>query len=166
MPPPVTPIVEQQGDLWIIRTAIGNFAGNVLPGQDATVRRFSTFDEAQAVVLFSLRQPSYLPAGYIFREAIVTPLDWAFLFYGGPNGDIILAQMPVGERPGGDAQHSIFAETGTLTDKPIEPAILNGQPAGWVDGHSLMWEAEGISYALGGLDLSLDEATRIAESLK
>ena len=166
MPPPVTPIVEQRGDLWIIRTAIGNFAGNVLPGRDATVRRFSTFDEAQAVVPFSLRRPSYLPTGYALREAMVTPLDWAFLFYDGPNGDIILAQMPVGERPGGDAQHTTFAKTGTLTDKPIESVTLNGQPAGWVEGHSLDWEANGVSYEVGGPKLSLDEAIRIAESLK
>jgi hypothetical protein len=166
MPPPATPIVEQRNDLWVIRTAIGNFAGNVLPGQDATVRHFSTFDEAQAVVLFSLCQPSYLPAGYTLREAMVTPLDWVLLFYGGPSGDIILAQMPGGERPGGDAWHSTFVKTGTLTDNPIEQVTLNGQPAGWVDGHSLMWEDKGISYTLGGLNLSLDEATRIAESLK
>jgi len=166
MPPPRTPIVEQQSDLWIIRTAIGNFAGNVLPGRDATVRRFSTFDEAQAVVPFSLRQPSYLPTGYALREAMVTPLDWALLFYGGPNGDIILAQVPVGERPSGDAQHVTFAKTGMLTDKPIESVTLNGRPAGWVEGYGLMWEANGVSYTLGGLGLSLDETIRIAESLK
>jgi hypothetical protein len=28
-----------------------------------------------------------------------------------------------------------------------------------------MWEAEGISYTVGGLDLSLDEAIRVASSL-
>ncbi len=166
MPPPATPVVEQRDDLWIVRTAIGNFAGNVLPGRNATVRRIRTLDEARAVASFNLLQPRYLPAGYTFREAMVTPLDWVLLFYDGPNGDIVLAQMPVGERPGGDAEHTTFAKTGTLTDKPIESVTLNGQPAGWVEGNQLMWEANGISFIVGGSMLSLDEATRVAESLK
>jgi hypothetical protein len=166
MPPPATPIVEQRDDLWIVHTAIGNFAGNILPGHDATVRRMWVLDEVQAATPFSLLQPRYLPLGYAFQEAMVTPLDWVLIFYDGPNGDIILAQMPVGERPGGDAEHVTSARTGLLTDKPIKSVTLNGQPAGWVEGYGLMWEANGVSYTVGGAKLTLDEATRIAESLK
>jgi hypothetical protein len=166
IPPPVTPEVKQQGDLWIVRTSIGNFAGNVLPGRDANVRRFHTFDEVQAAVSFSLLQPGYLPTGYALREAMVTPLDWVFLFYDGPDGDIILAQMPVGERPSSDAGHAVSSAAGMLTDKPIESVTLNSQPAGWVEGYGLMWEANGVSYMLGGSKLSLDATTRMAESLK
>ena len=53
-----------------------------------------------------------------------------------------------------------------LPAKPIGEVSLNGQPAGLVEGTDLMWEADGISYVLGGLDLSLDPAIRIAESLE
>lgn len=164
--PPATPIVEWRGDIWVIRTALGNFAGNVLPGHDAAVRRFSDLAEATAAVTFNLRQPDYLPAGYVFREAIVPPLDWAILFYEGPGGDIVLAQMPVGEQSINEAGQFTSVMVGTLTDKPIESVTLNGQPAGWAEGFGLMWEAEGVSYILGGVNLSRDETIRIAESLK
>jgi hypothetical protein len=164
--PPATPIVEWRGDIWVIRTAIGNFGGNVLPGHDVAVRRFSDLAEATVVVTFSLRQPDYLPAGYVFREAIVPPLDWAILFYEGPGGDIVLAQMPVGEQSSGEAGQFTSVKVGTLTDKPIESVTLNGQTAGWVEGYGLIWEAEGVSYILGSVNLSRDETIRIAESLK
>jgi hypothetical protein len=163
---PATPIVEQRGDLWIIRTAAGNFAGNVLSGHDAVVYRVHTFGEAQASVPFPLRQPDDLPSGYTLREAMVTPSAWVFLFYAGPNGEILLAQYPVGRQPSNAGGYVNSAMVGTLTDQPIEAVTLNGQPAAWVEGHSLMWETDGVSYVLGGATLSLEEAIRIAESLK
>jgi hypothetical protein len=167
--PPATPEVKQRSDGWTIRTAIGNFGGNVLPGHDATVRRFDTFDEAQAVTSFNLRRPGYLPADYALREAMVATGGTIFLFYGGPEGDIILVQWPVSDR-GDKLSDNQTATTvfmiGTLTDKPIEEVAVNGQSADWVEGHSLMWEADGVSFTLGGANLSLDEATRIAESLE
>jgi len=167
--PPVTPEVKQRSDGWTIRTAIGNFGGNVLPGHDAVVHRFSTLDEAQAATSSSLHQPGYLPAGYVLREAMVAPGDSTFLFYDGLEGDIILVQTPVYDRVEEQSDnHAVGTSVmiGTLTDKPIEEVTLNGQPAGWVEGHSLTWEADGLSFTLGGANLSLDEATRIAESLE
>jgi hypothetical protein len=163
---PAQPEVVQRGDLWVIRTAIGNFGGNVLPGRDASVRRFDTFDEAQAASQFKLRHLATLPTGYGLREAMVAPLDWVFLFYGGPNGDIILAQIPVGERPGGDPGQVTAAGVGMLTDKAIESVTFDGQPAGWIEGYGLLWEAGGISYSLGGAKLTLDEVIHLAGSLE
>ncbi len=169
---PATPVVERQDDGWLIRTSIGDFGGSVLPGRDVTVQRFGTFDEAQAAVHFGLRQPMYLPAGYALREAMIAPNGSAFVFCGGPNGDIILVQMPVGEqRVSSEAGHVTTTQiTATmvlmLTDKPIESVTLNGQPAGWIEGRGLQWEAGGVSYTLGGANLSLDEAIRFAESLE
>ncbi len=168
-PAPATPEVKQRSDGWTIRTAIGNFGGNVLPDHDATVHRFSTFDMAQAATPFSLRQPGYLPAGYVFREAMVAPGGSTFLFYNGPEGDIILVQWPVYDRVDKLSDDQVVTTVfmiGTLTDKPIEEVMLNGQPAGWVEGSGLMWEADGVSFTLGGASLSLDEALRIAESLE
>jgi hypothetical protein len=165
-PPPAAPTVEQRGNFWIIRTAIGSFGGNVAPGHDASVRRVCTFGEVQAEASFKLRQPGYLPAGYSLREAMIAPVDMVFLFYAGPNGDLVVAETAVGEQPGGDAEHASAVAVGILTDQPIESVTVNGQPAGWVEGQSLIWEAGGISYHLGAWNLSLDEATRIAESLQ
>ena len=165
-PPPAAPTVEQRGNFWIIRTAIGNFGGNVASGDDASVRRVRTFEEAQAAASFKLRQPGYLPAGYTLREAMIAPVNMVFLFYAGPNGDLVVAETAVGEQPGADAEHASAVAVGILTDQPIESVTVSGQPAGWVEGQSLIWEADGISYQLGELNLSLEEATRIAESLQ
>ena len=168
-PPPATPVVKQRSDGWTIQMALGNFGGNVLPGWDVTVRRFSAFDEAQAAIPFSLRQPGYLPVGYALREAMVAPGDATFLFYDGPNGDIILVQTPVYDRVEKQSDNYVVGTAvviGMLTDKPIEEVTLNGRRAGWVEGNGLIWEADGVSYTLGGANLSLDEAIRIAESLE
>ena len=48
----------------------------------------------------------------------------------------------------------------------MEEVDLDGRTAVWIDSHSLTWEVDDISYTVGGLDLSLDEAIRIAESLE
>lgn len=168
-PLPATPVVEQRGRLWIIRTAIGNFGGDVLPGNDAAVQRFDTFNEAQAAVPFDLCKPGYLPAGYMLRETMVTPSEWAFFFYDGPYGDIILVQALVYTRVRKLSETEMvgtLSSIGILTDGPIEEVTLNGRRAAWVEGHSLVWEAEGLSYHLGGPNLTLDEAIRIAESLE
>jgi hypothetical protein len=165
----VTPEVKQRSDGWIIRTAIGNFGGNLLPGQDATVHRFDTFDQAQTATTFIVHQPAHLPVGYALRETMVAPGGSTFLFYDGPEGDIILVQMPVYGRVEEQSDNHVVSTVvgiATLTDKPIEEVTLNGQPAGWVEGNGLMWKADGVSYTLGGANLTLDEVIRIAESLK
>jgi hypothetical protein len=56
--------------------------------------------------------------------------------------------------------------TGLITDGTLEEVDFDGRPAAWADGHSLMWEAEGISYMVGGLDLDLEQAMQIARSLR
>jgi len=168
-PRPAKPEVSYSGDMWVIRTPIGNFGGNALPGGDRSVRRYGNLADAQADAAFVVRQPETLPAGYVLREVMVTPADWVFLFYDGPDGDLVLGQIPVGERSrseAGNVGSVTSVMVGTLTDQPIESVTLNGRPATWVEGLGLMWEADGVSYVLGGAGLKLDEATRIAESLR
>jgi len=58
------------------------------------------------------------------------------------------------------------AKAGWFTNGSLEEVELDGRTAAWVDGHILTWEADGTSYFLGGLDLSLDEVIRFTESLK
>jgi hypothetical protein len=161
------PEVELRGDHWIIRTTIGNFAGDLRPGED--VLRFASFDQVQAAAPFGLRWPTDLPAGYALREGMVAPMDWVFLFFDGPEGEIILVQIPVFEkvveRSAGEVDVDVVG-VGMLTDDPIEEVELAGRPAGWIDGYGLMWEADGTSYTLGGVNLSLEATRRIAESLR
>ena len=167
-PPPATPEVRYDGDTWIVRTSIGNFAGDLLPGSH-TVRRFDTLDEAQAAIGSHLDQLLSLPAGYLLREAMVTPDDWLFQFYDGPQGELILAQVHVYERVEQESGQQIVTtarHVGLLTDKPIERVIVDGQPGGWVEGYGLLWEVDGASLVLGGPNLALEEAIRLAESLE
>lgn len=129
--PSAQPRVEQR---WTIRTPIGKFSNIVGFGQDPTVHYFTTFDEAQAITPFCLHQPAYLPASYAFLDVMVAPSpnNRAFLFYSGPDGEIVLIQASVygqlNERPGSSAVYkAIMFWLGT--DKPIEEVTLNGQRA-------------------------------------
>ena len=152
-------------DMWLVKTEIGNFGGNVLPGVEPTVRSVTDFKEAQELTSFHLRAPDYLPEGYTLRE-IKLAAGHAFLFYGGPGHDIILVQTQVGPQPSDDPHVAVGVFSGIMTDGTLEEVELDGRKAAWVDGHSLTWEADSISYTVGGLDLSLEEALRIAKSLK
>ncbi len=162
----IGPVEESPGNLCIINTAIGRYGFSLLSDGDTVVRRLRTFEEAQAAVPFDLRRPGYLPDGYTLCEALVVPGGSAFLFYESPSGNIVLVQVSVGVPPGGDAEEAHATAVQVLTTGAIEPVTLNGQPAGWVEGHGLMWEAGGVSYTVGGGGLSLEEAIRIAESLE
>jgi len=162
----VATAIAREDNLCIINTVIGRFGFHLPSESDAVARSFSTLDEAMVVVPFRLRQPGYLPDGYVLRETLVAPCGAAFLFYEGKNGDVILVQISVGLQPGDDPQPVQATAVEILTSGAIEPVTLNGVPAGWVEGHGLMWEADGISYTVGGVSLSLNEALRIAESLE
>lgn len=156
-------------DLWIIRTDIGSFGGNAPPGVEPTVRTLTSFEDAQAATNFYLRTPIDLPEGYALREVKLAPIggtSWAILFYGGSGHDIILAQMPGGPQPSDDPNVAVSVASGFITDGTLEEVRLDGRPAVWADGHSLMWEADSVSYMLGGLGLSLEETIRIAASLE
>ncbi|MFQ6101806.1 MAG: DUF4367 domain-containing protein [Anaerolineae bacterium] len=152
--------------------------GNGLPGTNPTVESVMDFEEAQAATLFHLRASGYLPEGYALREIKLAPI-WtgagallftsnpnAFLFYEGPGGDIVVVQQPVGPQPSADPNVAVGTAVGFLTNGTLEEIDLSGRIAAWADDRILMWEEGGVSYMVGGLDLSLEEAIRIAESLE
>ena len=123
-------------------------------------------EEAQEVIPFRLRQPGYLPEGYALCEVLVAPGGSSFLFYESPKGNIILVQISVGGSSGGAGDEGSATAVQVLTAGSIEPVSLNGVAAGWVEDHGLMWEADGISFTVGGPGLSLEEAIRVASSLE
>ncbi len=153
-------------DTWIIRTEIGNFGGNVPPGVDSAVCPMADFEEAQAATNFHLREPADLPEGYALREVKLAPIGMTFLLYGGPGHDIAIVQGSVGPQPSDEPNVAIFVKSIFGTDGTLEEVDFDGRPAAWADGHSLMWEADGISYMVGGLDLDLEQAMQIARSLR
>jgi len=146
---------------WLVQTAICAFGGNVPEGVDPTVKYYPSFEQAKnSIPDVELRQPEYLPRGYYLREALVTPPDGLILVYdGGFSGDLVVKQNPVS---GG---HCVSVGT----NAPVKAVTLNGRQAAWVETtggrNSLTWEADGTSYTLGGINLGLDEAIRIAQSL-
>jgi hypothetical protein len=156
-------------DVWVIHTEIGGFGGNAPPGVDPIVQSVDTFEEAQGLTGFHLRRPTDLPEGFAFREAKLAPIggtSWAILFYSGPGDEIIVAQMPGGPQPSDDPNVVSSVKSGVLTDGTLEEVDFDGQVAAWIDGHSLLWESDGITYQVGALDLSLQQVMDIARSLR
>jgi len=164
--------------MWLVRTPFGAFGGNVPEGADPTVRYYPSFDLAQeSVSSTEFKQPEYLPPGYLLNEALVTPSESLLLRYASFTAlDIVLVQNPVGTKsapvtrsPQGFTSKSMTYGVSTSTDAPIRAVTLNGRPAAWIEEsmgqNSLTWEADGMSYNLGGIGLSLDEAVKIAQSL-
>jgi|CXWL01.1.fsa_nt_gi hypothetical protein len=150
--------------------------GNGLPGTNPTVTTATTFDEAQQTAAFDIRQPAYLPEGYILQEIKLAPI-WtgpgallfpntpnAYLFYENANSVIVIAQSPVGSQSLGD-NASIGQFVGFATNGWMKEVEFDGHKAAWAEGNILVWEKDEISYLLGGPNLALEEAIRIAESL-
>jgi hypothetical protein len=168
--------VEELGPMWYVDTPMAGFGGNLPPNQDATVRRFSTAREAQAQTAFKILLPADLPTGYALREVALAPMkDQAFLFYDGPKGELVIVQRAVGKTEGPvvelsetEARQDVsVVAAGLMTDKPITLVTFGNRQAAWIDEDGgLWWEADGLSFAVGGPGLSLDQAMRIAASLK
>jgi hypothetical protein len=156
-------------DVWVIHTEIGGFGGNAPPGVDPIVQSVDTFEDAQGLTNYHLRRPTDLPEGFALREAKLAPIggtSWAFLFYSGPGDEIIVAQMPGGPQPSDDPNVVSAVKSGVVTDGTLEEVDFDGRTAAWIDGHSLLWESEGITYQVGALDLSLQQVIDIARSLR
>lgn len=156
-------------DLWTIRTEIGNYGGNLLPGSESSVRTLESLEEAQALVNFHIRVPSILPEGYSLREIKLPPAELppsAILFYSGPEHDIIIVQTLNGLLHGDAPNVAIGIATTFVTDGELESVEFDGHSAVWADETILIWESEGISYQVGGLDIDIQQAINIARSLQ
>lgn len=156
-------------DFWKIRTEIGNFAGNAPKGVKPIVRSVNSFEEAQILTNFHLLNPVELPVGYSLREVKLAPIGstfWAILFYEGSGHEIVVAQMPGGPQFIDDPKVLSVVVTGVLTDGSLEEVDFLGNPAVWIEGHSLLWENNGISYEVGGLDLDIQQVMSIAQSMR
>ncbi len=157
--------------MWHIRTDIGGFGGNVPPGVDPNVRSYATLELAQPHAGFHLATPNFLPDGYTLREVLVPPVGptTTVLIFGGQGHDIVLAETPVGHQQGQQSSSGTHVSSTSVsvgTSGTLEQTDLDGRPAAWMDGRGLIWEADGVSYHLGGLELTLEEAKAIAISLK
>ncbi len=156
-------------NFWKIRTEIGNFGGNAPEGVKPIVQSVHSFEEAQLLTNYHLLNPVELPMGYSLREVKLAPIGstlWAILFYEGSGHEIVIAQMPGGPQLIDDPNVLSIVVTGVMTDGMLEEVDFLGTPAVWIDGHSLLWENNSISYEVGGLDLDKQQVMSIAQSLR
>lgn len=154
---------------WIIRTEIGNYGGNLPPETDSSVRTFGSLVDAQALTSFYIKEPTALTEEYYLREIKLPPENVSpsvYLFYAGSGSEIIIVQTMVGIQPSDSSNVVTGVATTLVTDGELEGVEFDGYPAVWADGHILMWEADGISYQVGGLDINLQQAINIASSLR
>lgn len=162
--PPVTYITEPAA-VWTMDTPIGEFHGVVPPGFDATIREYTTLEAIESD-WGHLHQPSYLPKDYVFSKARMAPQNSVYVYYTGPQSEVIVAQTRREQVVmGKSAPSGAFA---TMTRKRIEwvPMGPSGEMARWIEGHGLIWQDDDTSYLVGGPDLTLTEAERIAVSLR
>jgi hypothetical protein len=164
--PKVVPTSENQP---AIKTVIGPESGMLSTGIDQETRTFTDLQQAQAQAGFELRTPTYLPEAYSLQE-IKLPLaessQMALLIYNGPGGEITLLQGLVGLTPASGPSQAVFATVNVTNTIFKKEAMIAGYPAAWIDGKGLVWKTESYFYELSGSNLSLIEATRIAESVR
>lgn len=161
-------IFEEGGAaIWVARTTVRERGTVELPLIDLReTKTYADVESAQADLDFRLLQPAELPDGYSLVRIRVTPTGWALSHYRGPGGLLILAHVPQGSPGGTDAETGFGTTVEVLTDDPIEQVSVNGIPAAWIEGQTLSWVDEGISYTLGGGQLTLADALRVAETLR
>ena len=168
LPPGDYPWQLPEGTYWLIETDVGNFGANVLEGEESEVQSVAGLDEAEALTGVRPLAPTELPAGYALREVRVAPgrSQMFFQFYEGDGPDILVAQTGVGIIIGDEPGQSEATAVSLVTDGTLEAVAFDGRSAAWIDGHLLMWEADGTTFQVGGLGLDLPAATAIAQSLR
>lgn len=148
----------EAGETWSIETAVSTLGGDVPPGRDPVLLTYCSLSRAEAAAALPFAKPLHLPAGFRFEQAVLTPDDGVVLGYWAPGRQITLYQRPV--RPGATTMAMATGPGSTLDE-----VTVNDAPAAWLNGHKLVWEADGVSYDLEGDGLTLEEALTIARSL-
>lgn len=164
--PTLVPTPEKQ---WATDAGIGSESSALPPGIDQATRTFTDLQQAQAQAGFELQTPTYLPDGYSLEEIKLPPAEssqMALLIYNGPGGEITLLQGLVGLTPASGSSQAVFATVNMTNTIFKKEAMIAGYPAAWIDGKGLAWKTESYFYELSGSNLSLTEATRIAESIR
>jgi hypothetical protein len=168
LPPGEYPWQMAEGTYWVVKTDVGSYGANVLPGEDNEVRSVATLDEAEALAGIRPLAPAELPDGYSLHEVKVSPgrRPIFFQFYGGPGADILIVQTGVGTAAGESANVVEATVVSTVTMGEVEAVTFDGRPAAWIDGQVLKWEADGLTFDVGGLGLDLETAMAIGRSLR
>ncbi|NTU82860.1 MAG: DUF4367 domain-containing protein [Chloroflexales bacterium] len=120
----------------------------------------ASLDEARTAVSFTLREPTYLPAGLALVEARVIGTSTVILNYGGDGGSVSLVQS--NEDVGRDREPPAGSQVTEVTVGGAPSTLITG---GDGEGSLLRWQSGGVRYVVAGT-LPGDEAIKVAEGLK
>lgn len=120
--------------------------------------QYNSLEEAKKAVNFKVLTPAYLPAGYAFKaaETYRDSREYLNLTYQNRETAIIFMQRVL---------NSNTAFT-MATNASVESLQINDVSGAWVEPNSVLWEKDGISYALFCKGLNKEEAVKIANSVK
>lgn len=130
-----------------------------------------TLQQAKNEAGFGLHLPTVLPDDYVLEEIrlLDVPPYLVFAIYSGASGRLGLEQSVVGIT---SEQHTDPGTTivesrsvSVVTDGTVEKVMVGETSAALIDGESLVWETDHISYRLIGPGLSAQTLIRVAESL-
>jgi len=102
-----------------------------------------------------------LPSGYVFDHAALFADD-----KGKASGDYLNLSYENNDKNIHVSERRITSETTTTlaTDGTVEKLKVNGHDAALIDGHSISWEANGVSVSISGKDITRDELLAFAKS--
>jgi outer membrane lipoprotein-sorting protein len=120
----------------------------------------ASLDEARTAVSFTLREPSYLPAGLALVEVRVVGTSTVILNYGGAGSNVSVVQS--NEDVGRDRVPPDGSQTSDVTVNGLPATLITGS-----DGTNslLRWQDGGVRYVIAG-PLAGTEALKVAEGLK
>lgn len=131
-----------------------------------------SLEQAIAEAGFDLYLPTVLPAGYVVSEVRLLDVSpyLVFIIYEGPDGRLGLEQSVVGitseEHPGPNTAILERRAVSVVTDGTVEEVMVGATPAALIDGDSLAWEENNISFRLIGPGLNARTLIQTAESLE
>jgi len=120
---------------------------------------------------FDFQVPTLLPDGYVLSQVrlLGTVPYGVFMIYEGQGRRLGFYQSSVGvvseERTSENVVVVEQREIAVLTDRAIEDVTVGATQAALIDGESLVWEKNDISFRLIGPGLSAETLVQIAESL-
>jgi hypothetical protein len=127
--------------------------------------------QAMAEAGFDFQVPSFVPDGFVLSEVrlLGTAPYGVFMIFEGQDGRLGLYQSSVGvvseERTSENVVVVEQREIAVLTDRVIDDVTVGTTQAALIDGESLVWEENDISFRLIGPGLGAETLLRIAESL-
>jgi hypothetical protein len=130
-----------------------------------------SLEQAKNEAGFGLHLPAYLPDGFVLEEIrlLDVPPYMVFVIYGANNGRLGLEQSLVGitseQHPDPSTTVVESRSVSVVTDGKIDKVMVGETPAALIDGESLVWEIDQVSYRLIGPGLSEQTLIRVAESL-